>query len=148
MKDPKLIGFLAVFTALSLGSAFYLCSRLAGPFAGEADLGPRVLAATLGLGLGLPATFALLPWSGGRSVDRLQTLAAGGEGPGNASEAEQAQLSRLAGRDLTVVADPPTASLVIRASPYVIDIVREVVALLDRRPRQIAIEVLVQEWLY
>jgi len=81
-------------------------------------------------------------------VDRLQTLAAGGEGPGNASEAEQAQLSRLAGRDLTVVADPPTASLLVRASPYVIDIVREVVALLDRRPRQIAIEVLVQEWLY
>ncbi len=74
MKDPKLIGFLVVFTGLSLGSAFYLCSRLTGPFAGEADLGPWVLGTTLGLGLGLPSTFALLPWSGRRSVDRLQTL--------------------------------------------------------------------------
>ena len=81
-------------------------------------------------------------------VEQLQTLAAGGQGPGGATEAEQARLSRLAGRALSVVADPPTASLLVRASPYVIEIVREVVGLLDRAPRQLAVEVLVQEWLY
>ena len=87
-------------------------------------------------------------------AQQLQMLA---EGPSNTgsgggapppSEAMQARTSQIAGREFTVVADPPTSSLIVRASPPVIDLVREVVDKLDRPPRQIAVEILVQEWIY
>jgi len=87
-------------------------------------------------------------------AQQLRMLAEGESRTGSAgasqgaSEALQARSSRIAGREFTVVADPPTSSLVVRASPSIIDLVREVVDKLDRPPRQIAVEILVQEWIY
>lgn len=81
-------------------------------------------------------------------AEQLQTLAAGAGGPAGATQAQQAGFSAIHGRELTVIADPATASLVVRARPAVLEIVQRVVALLDRRPRQVAVEILVQEWIY
>jgi len=73
-------------------------------------------------------------------VEQLQALAAdpGGVGPRLGSG--------LAGVSLNVVAEPVTSSIVVNASGEVVERVREVVAALDRRPRQVAIDALVQEW--
>ncbi|MEZ4216914.1 MAG: secretin N-terminal domain-containing protein [Myxococcota bacterium] len=75
-------------------------------------------------------------------VEALQALAAapGGVGPGEGSG--------LAGARLNVVAEPATASIVVNAAPEVVERVRALVAALDRPPRQIAVDALVQEWSY
>jgi general secretion pathway protein D len=53
--------------------------------------------------------------------------------------------SQLAGRQLSVVVDPPTHALVLQAEPDTARIVHELVAELDRPPRQVEVEVSVME---
>jgi len=53
--------------------------------------------------------------------------------------------NELAGRQLSVVVDPPTHSLVLQADPETARIVHELVAELDRPPRQVEVEVSVME---
>lgn len=58
------------------------------------------------------------------------------------------QRSPLAGTGLAAVADPATQSIVLRGSPEAIALAGEVAAQLDRPPKQVAVEVTVQEWSY
>jgi general secretion pathway protein D len=51
----------------------------------------------------------------------------------------------LAGRQLSVVVDPPTHALVLQADPDTARLVHELVAELDRPPRQVEVEVSVME---
>ncbi len=51
----------------------------------------------------------------------------------------------LSGRALSVVVDPPTHALILQAEPETARIVHELVAELDRPPRQVEVEVAVRE---
>lgn len=54
----------------------------------------------------------------------------------------------LAGSSFSIAPDVGTQALVVRASPEVMATIRDIVADLDRPPKQVAVDILVQEWAY
>ena len=76
-------------------------------------------------------------------AETLQKLGQGD--PGAARNTGSALAEGLAGRSFHVVADVPTAALVVEADAETQAIVRDVVEALDRRPPGIAVDVLVLE---
>jgi general secretion pathway protein D len=92
----------------------------------------------------MPGQIAVLPLRHAEAESvaaQVMALAADDEGA-------LATRSPLAGAALSAVADPGTQSLVVNAAPEVLAIVRNLVAELDRPPKQVAVDVLVQEWAY